>query len=409
MKRKVKRPFDNEQFRKGYVAGIFAAEKELNTKLLHFAEKAHKIMSEGTFPDYGVKINFKDSNNTIATNLDMKTEEKAKRYDEALEWMREVYPTLTGAAKEDAEHYFPELKESKESEDEKIRKEIINFLKSEKAFQIIDMPISERWIAYLEKQKEQIPYIDFVIKPHKGDDTNPYDMGVSEAQDYATHRGFDIPFNDGEVYVDERHITQTVGNILRWADEHPKEQKPSINIDQLKSLMLQYLQEAANKKEDSNIEADTDKWARKILGYDFEQKPSEWSEEDKAMIDDIIFSLPRMANGSIEILPSVAKSYSERLKSLKDRGNFPKSNTNSPSEWSEEDEKMQKNIIWLLEVHPSYRKEVDWLKSLRPQPHWEPTKEQMEYLSKAIVTLGEEGDGKTAAVLNELRKDLKNL
>ena len=46
------------------------------------------------------------------------------------------------------------------------------------------------------------------------------------------------------------------------------------------------------------------------------QPKQEWSEEDKAMIDDIIFSLPRMANGSIEMLPSVAKSYSERLKSL---------------------------------------------------------------------------------------------
>ena len=41
----------------------------------------------------------------------MTTEQKAKAYDEALEWMRKVYPTLTGAAKEDAEHYFPELKE----------------------------------------------------------------------------------------------------------------------------------------------------------------------------------------------------------------------------------------------------------------------------------------------------------
>lgn len=42
----------------------------------------------------------------------MTTEEKAKAYDEALEWMKKVYPTLTGAAKEDAEYYFPELKES---------------------------------------------------------------------------------------------------------------------------------------------------------------------------------------------------------------------------------------------------------------------------------------------------------
>lgn len=83
----------------------------------------------------------------------------------------------------------------------------------------------ERVLDYLEKQKEQIPYTDFVIKPHKGSDNNPYDMRASEAQEYAINRGFGIPFNDGEVYVDVRHMTQTIGNIIRWADEHPKEQK----------------------------------------------------------------------------------------------------------------------------------------------------------------------------------------
>ena len=35
----------------------------------------------------------------------------------------------------------------------------------------------------------------------------------------------------------------------------------------LKSLMLQYLQSAANRKDDSEIESDTDLWGRKILDY----------------------------------------------------------------------------------------------------------------------------------------------
>lgn len=41
-----------------------------------------------------------------------------ERYEGALGWMRDVYPTLTGAAKEDAEHFFPELKDS---EDERLK------------------------------------------------------------------------------------------------------------------------------------------------------------------------------------------------------------------------------------------------------------------------------------------------
>ena len=80
---------------------------------------------------------------------------------------------------------------------------------------------------YEEKRGEEWHVGYEHIKPHRGDANNPYDMGVSEAQDYAINRGFGIPFNDGEVFVDSRYITQTVGNILRWADEHPKEQKPA--------------------------------------------------------------------------------------------------------------------------------------------------------------------------------------
>lgn len=100
--------------------------------------------------------------------------------------------------------------------------EILEWARKNKA-RLNGVPIEE--VLPELKQKEQIPCTDFVIKPHKGDNTNPYDMPVPEAQEYAINRGFGIPFNNGEVYVDERHLTQTIGNILRWADEHPKEQK----------------------------------------------------------------------------------------------------------------------------------------------------------------------------------------
>lgn len=68
-------------------------------------------------------------------------------------------------------------------------------------------------------------------------------------------------------------------------------------------------------------------------------------------------------------------------------------------EWSEEDEEMRKNIIWVLEsfvskaeceqnsaltaTYPTYFKEIAWLKSLRPVSKeslqsWKPSEEQME-------------------------------
>ena len=50
---------------------------------------------------------------------------------------------------------------------------------------------------------------------------NNYNMTFEESQDYISRRGFDIPWNDCDVFVDEREITRTVANVLKWADENP--------------------------------------------------------------------------------------------------------------------------------------------------------------------------------------------
>ena len=135
------------------------------------------------------------------------------KYNEALKWMRSLYDGLHGATKEDAEHYFPELKES---EDEKIRKQILSFLKEFEGDHYRNLDFSP-WIAWLEKHK----HVD--VKPHIPDGSTDYDKGYEEAQKYLSERGFDIPWNDGDVFVDERYIMQTVANVLAWGDEHPKQ------------------------------------------------------------------------------------------------------------------------------------------------------------------------------------------
>ena len=53
-----------------------------------------------------------------------------------------------------------------------------------------------------------------------------YNMTFEDAQAYCSKRGIDIPWNDGDIYIDERELTRTVGNVLKWADEHPKVQLP---------------------------------------------------------------------------------------------------------------------------------------------------------------------------------------
>ncbi len=87
-----------------------------------------------------------------------------QKYKEALGWMQSLYKGLHGATKEDAEHYFPELKES---ENEKNIKDLIDELKcSLRAANCQNYACGEghekriallKWgIAWLEKQKGKL-------------------------------------------------------------------------------------------------------------------------------------------------------------------------------------------------------------------------------------------------------------
>lgn len=66
-----------------------------------------------------------------------------QKYKEALGWMQSLYDGLHGPTKEEAEHYFPELKES---EDERIKKEIIDALRSR------EEKTPTEWLEWLENQ-----------------------------------------------------------------------------------------------------------------------------------------------------------------------------------------------------------------------------------------------------------------
>lgn len=49
-----------------------------------------------------------------------------------------------------------------------------------------------------------------------------YNLNFSEAQDYISKRGLDVVWNDCDIFIDEHHITESVANVLKWADENPK-------------------------------------------------------------------------------------------------------------------------------------------------------------------------------------------
>lgn len=84
-----------------------------------------------------------------------------------------------------------------------------------------------------------------------------------------------------------------------------------------------------------------------------------------------------------------------------------------PAEWSEEDEQHREWILECLasgerkvpEYADQYRSAFNWLKSLRPQPHWKPSKEQIAALEYAL------GNGGTynKEALKSLYEQLKKL
>lgn len=89
----------------------------------------------------------------------MTQEEKAKAYDNIIQRVTELYETRTVLSMEQMEHLFPELRES---ENERIRKDIIKCVK-EQIRQGNYLNINgNKALAYLEKQKEQNSDIELI-------------------------------------------------------------------------------------------------------------------------------------------------------------------------------------------------------------------------------------------------------
>ena len=234
----------------------------------------------------------------------------------------------------------------------------------------------------IEKQKEQIPYIDFVIKPHKGDDNNPYDMPVSEAQEYAINRGFGIPFNDGEVYVDERYMTQTIGNILRWADEHPKEQKPVKSIfppglGEVHFNPISVVEQKSAEKHDLVTQL-----KEHLANTPKEQLDAEWEALEKW--NDVGPTVEEYLCG---IKPSECEDCAMHLSGNCIHPNGKCEKVKSKPEWSEEDETCIRNLESIIYYDKKLSNDTrvilgEFLNNLRKRL-WKPSEEQMEALKRA--------------------------
>ena len=192
----------------------------------------------------------------------MTDKEKAKAYDEAIKRAKQLYVDgMPQISRNTTEYIFPELKES---EDERIRKELIDYHRSMAAQ--ADDYVHEAWIAWLERQGE---YTNFCNKIQVGD-----------------------------------KVTRNRDGVL-------------VNLSQLKRVAKPSEKQGKQKASYTTIVETGDGGINALvtreLPTDGEQKPTEWSEEDECCMTECINAIATKDGWSFEEKRK-AKHWLESLK-----------------------------------------------------------------------------------------------
>lgn len=282
-----------------------------------------------------------------------------EKYKEAIESIKRIYNQADSYGKELMEKEFPELRES---EDEKIRKALIDYF--DDANKVDENPLqsygihTDKAIAWLEKQGKQKPY----MIQWKG----------NNLKEIVEFTGKSPKFNDWfKTWEEYENYVHAHNNIFKLFNE-----------------------------DGSHVEVPVGAWIIKTPdGYNmasrcvFKQKPTTWSEEDEEML---------------ELLGVAASNFYPSETSQKINSWLNSHKLQTKQEWSEEDEKMLDSIIDCLDglcfIDPN---QLNWLKSIKPN-HWKPSEEQMEALN-AINNIGELSYAGQADLLIKLYNDLEKL
>ena len=342
------------------------------------------------------------------------------------------------------EGMFPELKES---EDERIRKAIMEVLKRVSgATDVLENQDTtfKKAMIWLEKQKDkrELDFAEGKVEGVKQTCQEIKDaMSLFEPKDLTP---FEFTFRD---YIDSaiRYCLSGEGYqqyIKEWAADLlnlEKRKEYPTNEEMLRTLRVEYEKGVADtiaKYEQKN------------------QKPAEWSKNDSRILYNVISYLGyaagqrgvrddefKEANSWLKSLPNgfiVNPNYNEdmvnllvaELQSIADCNGVPrqydaeiswlKSLRPQPKqEWSEEDEKMRGTCIYLLahdEVIGPWKDCIAWLKSLRPPQYcencklkrsvenWKPSEEQMNALYDILHPADPVNMDAVKSLYNDLQK-----
>lgn len=285
--------------------------------------------------------------------------------EEALKIVSNIYQT--DKEKEALGVLIPELADS---EDERTRKELVDFLHSPFIKENLTDEKVAPWLAYLEKLKEQKPanvdYVSGIREELLGIEDNAKNIdGLTESQWVAIRAAHRVL---GE-YIEQEQKPVEIEEIIRKAKSEGRQEV----IDNPEYYQLQKPEE----------------W----------QKP-DWSEEDKLWLSEVYFAIDHSMYSEVE--RQAMKKYIDYLRYQSQ----PKTS------WNDEDEKNSAFIVAALDAYARLRKEknntsgqedfdkaVSWIHDrlgfIRPQPkhEWsENSRKRLETIADYLRYKGYEDD-----------------
>jgi hypothetical protein len=362
-----------------------------------------------------------------------------KKYKEALERAKDFHSRLDDQFQKEVENIFPELCKMEEERMRRLLIQIVNITPA-----TIAVNNRSKLIAWLEKQGEQKCTAEEVLikaglKPYKdgnqwcillGDNIQEGICGFGDTIDDALYAFL----NDLIKSKKEQNPA-----MIQWKGDNLKEvigfTGKDKNFDKWFTSFEEYeryVYEHNNifkifNEDGSHIEVPVGAWIVKTPdGYNtasryvFRQKPV---KVPKFKIGDFIqfngMGHTRYTIKEVCGLSHYINSFDKRMNMSYTDANFELVEQ-KPAEWSEEDEKIMNITLCIIsdfrnvykdskEAQKDADKIEDWLKSLRPQKHWKPSKEQLDALDFFIDCVVPDEFNYKKAHLKQLLNQLKKL
>lgn len=319
-------------------------------------------------------------------------------------------------------------RELKESEDEKIRKGIIEYLEQSQFGEehyLIDDDVVRGYISWLEKQGEQKVEPKFKVGDWINKDGAIWRIeGVSD-KEYILGGRPDVIIQEPIHIIDLEFRLWTIqdakdGDVLCYRND----------IFLVKSYVLfnrvvshcTYGERFMSHNIYSFTRADFSKIypATKeqcdLLFRKMKEAGYEWDAEKKEL-EKVDTYCQENCKGFQEtgrcFCDGECKAKKEHIKQNLQDNDFLRIEQ-KPAEWTEEDESNLDSAIYYIRREP-YRAcdvepIVDWLKSLKPHPHWKPSDEHMKVLKQWLNEHRYDGNSRYIyAVINSLYEQLKSL